>query len=112
MRHLYCEPDEGRRVDSGSGHWSYPLLGPEHGCVNQCMSGVSYYTETMFTPEAVHEFQEGFLVLSGAGEARVDGQTFPLKPMVSFLAPAGARHTMRSASPEEPLVLFWFHAKA
>lgn len=110
MGRIYCALKDSHRVDSDSGHWSFPLLGVEHGCVNQCASGISYYAGTQFTPDAVHGFQEGFLVLSGTGEARVDGEVFALEPMVSFLVPAWAGHTLRSVSPEEPLVLFWFHA--
>ncbi len=106
----YCDADESRRVDSGHGHWALPLLGPEHGCVNACAAGVSYYTDVQFTPPAVHDFQEGFLVLSGTGEAEVGGQCFALRPMRSFLVPAGTRHALRSGNSREPLVLFWFHA--
>lgn len=86
----WAEMDESRRSDSGHGHWSYPLLGEENGCVRDCMSGISYYTDTCFTPVATHPFQEGFLVLSGTGDARVGGETFPLTPMRSFLVPAGS----------------------
>ena len=107
----WAELDESRRADSGHGHWSYPLLGEENGCVRDCMSGISYYTDTCFTPVATHPFQEGFLVLSGTGDARVGGETFPLTPMRSFLVPAGVEHTLRSASAAQPLVLFWFHAQ-
>lgn len=112
MGQPYCVIDESGRVDSGGGHWSYELLGPENGCVNECGSGVSYYAGVQFTPDAVHSFQEGFLVLSGEGEARVDEQVFALRPMMSFLVPAETRHALRSTSSEEPLVLFWFHASA
>ena len=83
----YCDADESRRMDSGHGHWALPLLGPEHGCVNACAAGVSYYTDVQFTPPAVHDFQEGFLVLSDTGEAEVGGQCFALRPMRSFLCP-------------------------
>ena len=58
----------------------------------------------------MHDFQEGFLVLSGTGEAEVGGQCFALRPMRSFFVPAGTRHALRSGDSREPLVLFWFHA--
>ena len=99
----YCDADESRRVDSGHGHWALPLLGPEHGCVNACAAGVSYYTDVQFTPPAVHDFQEGFLVLSGTGEAEVGGQCFALRPMRSFLVPAGTRHALRSGDSRDRL---------
>lgn len=108
----WCKKDESRRQDSGGGHWAYPLLGPEHGCVNGCASGISYYANTAYIPPARHEFQEGFLVLSGHGAARVGEEEFPLEPELSFVVPAGMAHTLKSDSPDEPLVLFWFHAGA
>lgn len=107
----WADREESRRSDSGHGHWSYPLLGPENGAVKDCMSGISYYTDTCFTPPATHPFQEGFLVLSGTGDARVGSATFSLKPMRSFLVPAGVEHMLRSSSGTQPLVLFWFHAQ-
>ena len=108
----WCKKDAARRQESGGGHWSYPLLGPEHGCVNGCASGISYYANTAYIPPARHAFQEGFLVLSGRGAARVGEEEFPLEPELSFLVPAGTAHTLKSDSPEKPLVLFWFHAGA
>lgn len=108
----YCVKEEARRQDSGGGHWSYPMLGPEHGCVNGCASGISYYANTDYIPPARHEFQEGFLVLSGSGAARVGFEEFPLVPELSFLVPAGMEHSLKSSSPDTPLVLFWFHAGA
>ena len=108
---LYCDVEETRRVDCGSGPWSYSLLGPENGCVNECMTGVSGYSSTDFTPPDVHTFQEGFMVLSGSGEAKVGEDVFALKPMRSFLVPAGMEHALRSSSLSEPLMVFWFHAK-
>ena len=106
----FCTKEESRRQDSGGGHWAYPMLGPEHGCVNDCATGISYYANTDYIPPARHEFQEGFLVMSGRGMARVGGEEFSLSPELSFLVPAGMDHTLKSDSPQEPLVLFWFHA--
>lgn len=115
MEHTFscwADPEESRRTDSGHGHWSYPLLGPENGCVRECMTGISYYADCCFTPPATHPFQEGFIVLSGTGNARVGSEVFSLKPMRSFLVPAGVEHALCSASAAQPLVLFWFHAQA
>ena len=80
--------------------------------MNGCASGISYYANTAYIPPARHAFQEGFLVLSGRGAARVGEEEFPLEPELSFLVPAGTAHTLKSDSPEKPLVLFWFHAGA
>lgn len=106
----YTKKNEQRKVDSGHGHWSYPLLDEANGCVNGCMSGISVYSQTAFTPPAVHSFQEGFFVLSGTGEAQVAGAVFPLEPEMSFLVPANHVHALRSNDETVPLVLFWFHA--
>mgnify|MGYP003304698282 CR=1 FL=1 len=54
------------------GHSSFSLLGEEQGCMNGCCAGISYYSETEYTPIAVHEDQEGFVVLSGTTRAMRD----------------------------------------
>ena len=106
----YARKEEHRKIDSGHGHWSYPLLDEKNGCVSDCMSGISVYSQTQFTPPAEHSFQEGFLVLSGTGEAQVANEVFFLEPEMSFLVPAHHPHSLRSNHETTPLVLFWFHA--
>ncbi len=108
----YAKKDEALRQDSGNGHWSYPLLNETNGCVNDCMTGISVYASTTYTPPAVHPFQEGFLVIRGTGWAKVGEEEFPLVPELSFLVPAGCAHALKSDSEQVQLELFWFHAGA
>ena len=107
----YVSLYDSKKVDSGNGHYSYPLLSEANGCVDECATGISYYTSVQYTPAAVHGFHEGFLVLSGKGSARVGEEEFEVDESVSFFVPAGMEHSLRSLDEDKPLVLFWFHAK-
>ena len=89
---------------------SYQLLGEEHGCVNGCKCGVTIYDETEYLKSSVHEDQEGFLVLSGHGMAKVAEEEFPIKEGTSFIAPAGCFHVAKRDPDSEPLKIFWFHS--
>lgn len=100
-----------KEVAAGNGHSSFPMLGEQQGCTNGCCAGISYYSSTEYTPAAVHDDQEGFIVLSGKGWALIGGEEFPVEPETAFIAPAGTEHQMKCSSTEEPLVLFWFHAQ-
>ena len=108
----YVSLKDVEKQDSGNGHYSYPLLSEANGCGEDIATGISYYSSTEFTPPAVHEFHEGFMVLSGKGYARVAEEEFPIDDQVSFFVPAGTEHALKSGSEEEPLVLFWYHAQA
>lgn len=111
MKHLqYARQEETKKTPVVDGHWAYPLLGEEHGCTNECATGISYYTLPDYTPPAEHPFQEGFFVVRGTGMALVDGTEITLDPELSFLVPAHAQHSLKCCG-EEPLVLFWFHAQ-
>ncbi len=107
----YVSLKESEKVDSGNGHWSYPLLSEANGCGKDCATGISYYTSAEYTPAAVHEFHEGFMCLSGRGKALVGDEEFEVDESVSFFVPAGTAHSLCSASKDKPLILFWFHAK-
>ncbi len=100
-----------KEVDSGNGHSSFPMLGEAQGCVNDCAGGISYYRAKEYTAPAVHDFQEGFIVLEGEGSARVGAEEFQLEKETAFIVPAGVEHQLKSADSEQPLILFWFHAK-
>lgn len=89
---------------------SYQLLGEEHGCVNGCKCGVTIYDETEYLKGGIHEDQEGFLVLSGHGMAKVAEEEFPIKEGTSFIAPAGCFHVAKRDPDSEPLKIFWFHS--
>lgn len=108
----YITKEEVIRVDSGNGHWSYPMLNSENGCTNNCCTGISYYASTDYTPVAVHQdFQEGFVVLSGKGKVKINQEEFDVVSEMSFIVPVNTAHQMKSDNSMEPLVLFWFHAE-
>lgn len=98
-------------TESGHGHSSRLLLGEAQGCKNGCCAGISYYRSVEYTPPAVHDEQEGFLVLSGSGWACVGEEEFEIGPGVAFLAPAGTVHRLKNSREGSALEVFWFHAK-
>lgn len=100
---------EEKRV--GNGHGSWLLLGESQGCKNGCCAGISYYRSVEYTPPAIHDDQEGFLVLSGTGWARIGTEEFEISPEMAFLAPAGVAHQIKSSSENCAVEVFWFHAK-
>lgn len=106
----YKKKQDVKELVSGHGHGSYPLLGEEQGCTNGCCAGISYYSDTEYTPPAVHEDQEGFMVRSGRGWARIGEEEFEVEKDTAFIAPKGTPHQMKSSSDGEPLTVFWFHA--
>ncbi len=103
---------DAREIISGHGHGSFPLLGEEEGCTNECAAGISYYSSPEYTPPAVHDFQEGFIVLSGTGYVTIGFEEFFAEENTAFIAAAGTEHRMRCIRESEPLTVFWFHAKA
>ena len=107
----YQKKSDAREIQAGHGHGTFPLLNENHGCTGGCCAGISYYASTEYTPVAVHDDQEGFIVLSGKGWAKIGGQEFPVEKDTAFIAPAGTAHQMRTVDPDEPLTLFWFHAR-
>lgn len=104
-----CDVEE---IRAGNGHSSFPLLGEEQGCTNGCSGGISLYSSTAYTPAAIHGDQEGFIVLSGKGWAKIGGEEFALEPETAFMAPAGTAHQMKSSDKTKPLTVFWFHARS
>ena len=106
----WTKKEEAKRSDSGHGHWAYPMLDESNGCTNECATGISYYAQTEYTPVATHPFQEGFLVLSGKGWAKVGDKEFPIEGGISFVVPAEMAHQLKSDDADTPLELFWFHA--
>ena len=96
--------------NQGAGHVGYPMLSAKNGCVKGCCTGISVYTTTEFMKPGIHDDQEGFVVLSGSGVARLGDQEFPLRPETSFIVPAGVPHSIKSDSASVPVRVFWFHA--
>lgn len=92
------------------GHTSFSLLDESNGCVNGCCCGVSRYTETEYQTPGCHEDQEGFMVLSGSGYARLGEEERFVCTGTAFIVPAGVAHSLRTDDPNAPLEVFWFHA--
>ena len=73
-----------------------------------------YWNKRIFDHEIsngeYHEDQEGFVVLAGRGWAKVGNEEFRMEPEVSFIAPAGVKHSIKSDEESEPVKVFWFHA--
>lgn len=108
----YKRLSEAEEIKSGHGHGSFPLLGETEGCRNECAAGISYYSSSEYSQAAVHDFQEGFIVLSGMGYVKIGSEEFFAERNTAFIAGAGIEHRMRCAEGSEPLTVFWFHAKA
>jgi mannose-6-phosphate isomerase-like protein (cupin superfamily) len=93
------------------GHRGGAMLSEENGCTNGCQMGGSVYTATEYPTPAVHDYQEGFLVVEGTGRAQIGESEFALYPGVAFIVPAGVSHTMKKdADVQDGVRLFWFHA--
>lgn len=107
----FVQKNQVQEMNSGNGHSSFPMLSEKQGCVNDCAGGISYYRDTEYTPPAVHDFQEGFIVLEGKGSARVGAEECLLEKETAFIVPAGVEHQLRALDQNQPLVLFWFHAR-
>lgn len=89
---------------------SYELLNEKHGCVNGCRCGITVYEETEYKKGGVHDDQEGFMVLSGHGMAKIADEEFPIKEGTCFIAPAGCHHVAKKDPDSDPLKIFWFHS--
>lgn len=86
------------------------LVNEEHGCVAGCKTGISRHIKTEYPNSQTHEDQEGFLVLSGTGWAKVGEEEFRLEPETAFIVPAGVEHTIKRDENSEAVRVFWFHA--
>jgi len=94
----------------GPGYKAFRLLDERNGCVSGCKTGISLYVSETYGPPGVHDDQEGFVVLSGSGWAKIGGEEFRLKPETSFIAPAKTPHSIRKDSGTDGVKVFWFHA--
>jgi len=92
------------------GHVTYKLLDDLNGCVAGCCTGISVYSTTEYPTANSHEDQEGFVVLTGRGWAKVGNEEFRIEPEVSFIASAGVKHCIKRDEDSEPVKVFWFHA--
>lgn len=98
------------KKSEGEGKTSYRLLDERHGCTAGCATGISYYRGTEYGKPGVHADQEGFLVISGSGYAKIGEEEFKVHPGVSFIAPAKTAHTIKRDNTCDAVEVFWFHA--
>jgi len=106
----YFSAKEHAASTHSAGHYGHPLLTEANGCVNGCTAGISVYMETSYNTPGCHGDQEGFVVLSGSGWAKVGDEERQIEPGVAFIAPKGVPHAIKTASEQLPVTVFWFHA--
>jgi mannose-6-phosphate isomerase-like protein (cupin superfamily) len=87
------------------------LISEKHGGVKGFCMGISYYDREEYGKPGIHEDQEGFYVLEGAGMARVGDSEFPIRPGSAFLAAKGVPHTMKCDA-GKPIKVLWTHGAA
>jgi len=79
--------------------------------LNGASIGVCLYTATEFTSfYGVHEDQEGFYVIEGSGQARLDDEILPVEAGCTFLLAPGVKHSFIRDAGCEGLKVLWFHA--
>ena len=93
-----------------SGNYAQVLLDKAQGCLGACLAGITVYKSSGYPEEQVHDFQEGFYVISGRGQTLVDGKEYDIKAGDSFLVPLGVKHTSRCSGDAEEMKVFWFHS--
>ena len=101
----------GKRQD-GPGHYSVTMLNEENGCSAGLQMGYMIYESAEYLSFAVHDDQEGFFVLEGAGFASIDGEETPIAPGDAIIVPVGKSHSFRKSADVPVLKMFSFHAKA
>lgn len=87
-----------------------PLLSAENGCRAGCRTGLLSYTQEEYRQGGVHEDQEGFFVLEGAGRALVGEKEYSLLPGACFIVPPGLYHSIKKNPECDYVKLFFFHA--
>ena len=103
----FTHKEDARKETNGNG---YILLSKDNGCTNGCVAGYTAYPFTEYQKPGCHQDQEGFIVLSGNGWAKLGDEERMIKPGTAFIAPKDVPHVIKSADPADPVVVFWFHA--
>jgi gentisate 1,2-dioxygenase len=96
--------------DSNSKMFGCKMLDEKNGCKNGVATGITIYKTLDYLAPGIHDDQEGFAVLSGSGYAKIGEQEFKLEKEMSFIAPAGIAHSIKSDNLNDPIKVFWFHA--
>jgi len=81
------------------------LIGPENGGCKNMIFGVVSFPPDSNPGTHVHPNEEEIIyVLSGHGETKVGGKTYPLEPGVGVFAEPGVEHGIKTLG-NEPLIL-------
>ncbi len=59
-------------------------------------------------PEHRHPQEEVYLILSGAGEMTVDGETLPVEGICAIHVPSGLPHTLVNSGEEKMVMVFTY----
>lgn len=105
----YVNLDEITSIEK-KGHFVYPLLNDENGCVAGCNVCIGCYTDEEYVITGAHEDQEIFYVLEGTGTALVGEQEINLKPGTCFLVKPGNKHGIKKDKDCEYVKALFFHA--
>lgn len=73
-------------------------------------TGTATFQPAAELPCHKHAFSEAVTILAGEALFRVEGRQYRLRPLDCVHVPAGTAHTVRNASPHEPLVAHWSFA--
>lgn len=81
------------------------LIGPENGECKNMIFGIVAFPPGSDPGTHVHPNEEEIIyVLSGRGETKVGGKTYPLEPGVAVFTEPGVEHGVKTLG-DEPLVL-------
>lgn len=104
----YVNPKNVKAIET-TGQIVYKLLDKTNGCSAGCYTGITINSLDDYQTPAVHDDQEGFIVLEGTGRALVGDEEFRIEPEMSFIVPAGTRHSIKREAGAEYVKVFWFH---
>lgn len=91
------------------GSHSWELLAPgATACRGYRAMYNEFYNREYLLPYGVHDDNEGFYVVSGAGKMIIGDQESDLVPGMTMLAPANVPHAIKKTS-DEDLGIFLFH---
>ena len=85
------------------------LITTDNGAVNNFLLGITEYHAEEYQTIGVHEFQEGFYIISGEGTAKIGEEEFNIRPGSSFIAAKGVPHSVKKSPNSEPVKLVWVH---
>jgi mannose-6-phosphate isomerase-like protein (cupin superfamily) len=85
-----------------------PLIGKQDGALNFSMS-VLELNPGRHTPENSHEREEQLFVISGNGEVKTEGGSFPLESGEAIFFPSGESHQVSNPNSVPLLVLVVTH---